>query len=207
MGPPEALVLALQLRGGVEHFVETGTFRGDTASWAAGHFDQVITIELSPAFHAAALVRFHDQPKIRVLSGDSAAMLSVVATELKRPAIFWLDAHWSGSDTAGRSAECPVLAEIAAIDATRLAHFILVDDARLFAAPPPRPHCAAQWPDLATIVAALHGGGRRYIVLFDDVLVAIPSSDRQYLTTWLQDHPVLSARRGRLARWWHSIWK
>ena len=38
MGPPAVLTLALQKRLGIEDFIETGTFHGNTTAWAAGHF-------------------------------------------------------------------------------------------------------------------------------------------------------------------------
>ena len=55
MGPPEDLILALQARLRLGDFVETGTYRGDTAAWAAEHFARVTTIELSPAYCAASI--------------------------------------------------------------------------------------------------------------------------------------------------------
>ena len=187
MGPPAALTLALQRQLGIQEFIETGTFQGHTTAWAARHFTRVTTIELSPAYHAAAQARFFAQPNVRTLAGNSVAVLHAVVPNLPVPAIFWLDAHWSGLDTAGHELECPVLAEIALINASSLAHVVLVDDARLFCAPPPRPHRAEQWPGLATIVAALDQEGRRHVVLFDDVLVAVPANEREWLAGMLQD--------------------
>ena len=102
MGPPEDLILALQARLRLGDFVETGTYRGDTAAWAAEHFARVTTIELSPAYCAAAQTRFRDRPGVRVLGGDSSAVLAATIPALPGPAFFWLDAHWSGLDTAGR---------------------------------------------------------------------------------------------------------
>src|SRR5882724_7917824 len=139
MGPPDTLIAALQARLGFGDFVETGTYRGNTAAWAAGQFTRVTTIELSPAFHAAAQERFRGQPGVRLLRGESSAVLREIVPTLTGPALFWLDAHWSGLDTVGREAECPLLAEIAVINAASPVHTVLVDDARLFSAPPPRP--------------------------------------------------------------------
>src|SRR4051794_1532265 len=97
VGPPESLVLALQRKWGLSEFVETGTHLGNTVAWAAAHFDRVTSIELSPAFHASAKARFAAQPGISLLNGDSSAMLRQIVSTLSQPALFWLDAHWSGS--------------------------------------------------------------------------------------------------------------
>jgi hypothetical protein len=205
MGPPEALILALQRRLGLGDFIETGTYRGDTAAWAAGHFARVTTIELAPAYHAAAQARFRAQPKVRALGGESSAVLREVVPALAGPALFWLDAHWSGLDTAGRDAECPLLAEIALINAAPCVHTVMVDDARLFCSPPPRPHRAEQWPDLTATVAALNSHDRRYVVLFEDALVAVPSAEREFLNTWLQDAHAMARGRSPLVRWWRKL--
>ena len=205
MGPPEELILGIQQRNGIDHFIETGTFRGGTAAWAAGHFRQVITIEMSAAIHAAFKERFAALTNVRAIGGDSRAALGEVVAGLVQPAIFWLDAHWSGLDTAGVEAECPVLEEIARIDASPLNHVVLVDDARLFCAPPPRPHRAEEWPDLRSIVDALAAGGRRHVALFEDVFVAVPFGERQFLSAWLQERAPAAGGRGRLAALWRTL--
>ena len=205
MGPPTGLILALKRQLTIDDFVETGTYRGDTAAWAAEHFARVATIELSPEYHAAATARFQTQPQVRVLLGDSGAMLRKVAAELPGSAIFWLDAHWSGLDTAGRETECPLLAELAILNAASVTHTLLVDDARLFAAPPPRPHRAEKWPDLGALLDALRAGGRRHVVMFEDVLIAVPVAERSFLTGWLQDELAIQRTEGGLARWRKKI--
>jgi hypothetical protein len=207
MGPPAALTLALQQRLGIQDFIETGTFHGHTAAWAAGHFGRVTTVELSPAYHAAAQARFCAQSNVHTLAGDSVVALRAVVPNLITPAIFWLDAHWSGLDTAGHEAECPVLAEIALINASSLAHVILVDDARLFCAPPPRPHRAEQWPGLAAMVAALAQEGRRHVIQFEDAFVAVPAGEREWLAGVLQDAPAATAppRHGLMQRIWRRL--
>ena len=205
MGPPTGLILALQRQLGIDDFVETGTYRGDTAAWAAEHFTRVATIELSPDYHAAATARFQPQPQVRVLLGDSGAMLRKVAAELPRPAIFWLDAHWSGLDTAGRETECPLLAELAILNAAPVTHTLLVDDARLFAAPPPRPHRAEKWPDLGAVLDALRAGGLRHVVLFEDVFIAVPAAERDFLTDWAQNEIAIRQAEGGMARWGKKV--
>lgn len=205
MGPPEALILALHQKVKFRDFVETGTYEGNTTAWAAKYFPQVTTIELSEKYHRAAVARFASQPTIRPMQGNSAAVLGEIVPTLTTPSLFWLDAHWSGLDTAGREVECPLLEEMALLNAASAEHTVLVDDARLFCAPPPRPHRAAQWPDLCTTVAALRDGGRRHVVLFEDVFVAVPASERDFLNGWIQDEMARPHTSNRLARWWKKI--
>ena len=205
MGPPTGLILALKRQLGIDDFVETGTYRGDTAAWAAEHFARVATVELSPEYHAAATVRFRAQPQVRVLLGDSGAMLRQVAAELPGPAVLWLDAHWSGLDTAGRETECPLLSELAILNAAPVTHTLLVDDARLFAAPPPRPHRAEKWPDLGAVLDGLRAGGRRHVVMFEDVLIAVPVAERGFLAGWVQDELAIQRTEGGLVRWRKKI--
>lgn len=205
MGPPEALLLALKARLRLDDFVETGTYRGDTAAWAAAHFARVATIELSPEYHAVAVARFRAEPRVRVLLGDSGTQLREVAAALPGPAIFWLDAHWSGLDTAGRETECPLLAELAILNAAPATHTLLVDDARLFAAPPPRPHRAELWPDLGAVLDALRAVGRRHVVMFEDVLIAVPVAERDFLAGWLQDALAAARVQGPVRRWRKKI--
>ena len=205
MGPPTGVILALQPRLKLEEFVETGTYRGETTAWAADHFPRVTTIELSSQFHAAAVERFRTQPHVRVLNGNSVAVLREIVPGLAGAAIFWLDAHWSGLDTAGREAECPLLDEIAVINAVSRQHVVLVDDARLFCAPPPRPHRADHWPDLASTISALADGGRRYVTLFEDVLIAVPSAEREFVRNWLQDETTVAWAKPRRKSWWQKL--
>lgn len=205
MGPPPELTLFLQKEGGLADFVETGTFRGDTAAWAAGYYEKVTTIELSPYYHAAALRRFAGGSNVRALRGESSKVLEEIVPALSGPALFWLDAHWSGLDTAGQESECPLLKELEVINRSPGSHVIMVDDARLFCAPPPRPHRADHWPNLAVAVASLQDGARRHVVLFRDVFVAVPRQLKDPLVGWLQDHPTDSGKEGWLKKWWARL--
>lgn len=199
-GPPSSLVLAIQDQLGLEDFIETGTHRGDTAAWASDHFSRVTTIELSQEFHRRAESRLQARPNIRCLSGDSPTVLSEIVPHLSRPAMFWLDAHWSGADTAGSAEQCPVLRELAIIAKSPIEHVVLVDDARLFCAPPPAPQHPDKWPSLSTIIEALEPR-RRFIVLHEDVFLAVPLGARAFLNSSLQSAFENSRTRKRLLRW------
>ena len=115
-------------------FVETGTFRGDNAAYQANWFLQVHTIELDPKLAADAKARFADAKTISVHEGDSAEVLAILADIIHEPALFYLDAHWSGGQTALGKPEdngCPVLRELQALSLRPYADIIVIDDMRL----------------------------------------------------------------------------
>src|SRR5262245_59108431 len=117
MGPPEELVLRIARELAVPYFVETGTLRGETAAWAAAHFRHVWTIEASEHLYEGARQRHGAHPNIGFILGDSRKELGRVVASLDAPAIFFLDAHWSGGPTHGQHDQCPLLEEVEAVNA------------------------------------------------------------------------------------------
>ena len=96
-------------------------------------FDELYSIELDSDLYRAAVERFRNAPHIHILHGDSADVLSSLLTSLERPALFWLDAHYSGPGTAGAGADTPIAAEVSAVlSSVAMRHVILIDDARCF---------------------------------------------------------------------------
>lgn len=175
MGPPCDLVLALRDAFRVAIFFETGTYEGHTARWAAGRFANVITVEASASLHAAAMARGGHFANVEFVCGDSRVAIARRIGDLPQPAIFWLDAHWSGGVTHGADDECPLLGELHEICNAGREDILLIDDARLFVAPPPPPHAADQWPTLDEILQMLSKGPRlRITAIIDDVIVAAP---------------------------------
>ena len=113
-------------------YVETGLFRGDGIQNAIGHFEEIHGIELDPIFHADCRQRFLDEPNVYIHFGDSAQVIKYLSIE--EPALFFLDAHYSGGKTAyGRIEDkgCPVLRELEAISKRPYTDIIVVDDYRL----------------------------------------------------------------------------
>jgi hypothetical protein len=76
--------------------VETGTLFGDSALRLSRHFPMVYTIEINRDLFERAAARFKDHNGIRVLCGDSKQVLAALVKEIRRPCLFYLDAHFSG---------------------------------------------------------------------------------------------------------------
>lgn len=114
-----------------EVFVETGTYKGNTTARMARHFRDVHTIELSEELYRRASDRFENQSNVTCHHGSSPDVLRSLAPTIDEPAIFYLDAHWSGGVTAHGEVEVPLLEEIDIILARNMPDIIIVDDIRL----------------------------------------------------------------------------
>ena len=120
-------------RSGATTLVETGTFRGDMVDALAPVAARIVSIELDADLYAAARRRFAGRQHIELLHGDSGALLPAVLRSLDRPALFWLDGHYTGINSARTSVDSPIVAEIEAIlDHSVPGHVVLIDDAREF---------------------------------------------------------------------------
>lgn len=199
-GPPDTIVLHLMREYAIGIFVETGTFMGNTARWASTYFKQVFTIEFAESIYRQAVAAHASIPQITFLYGHTREKLAELVGQLSAPAIFWLDAHWSDGATYGAGDECPVLDEIAIIVQANADHIILIDDARMFLAPPPRPHEASAWPDIASVTQALDTRGPRYTVVLEDVIVSAPASARAALSDYFQSYVTAQLRQPQPAR-------
>jgi hypothetical protein len=118
-----------------------------------------------------AQLRFALNPRITVRHGDSAKLLRPAF----EPTLYWLDGHWSGGATAGVDRECPVLDEIRATCPGNPRDCYVIDDARLFVAPPPPPHDPSHWPTFEEIretFAELRPS--HFVEIIDDAIVAQP---------------------------------
>jgi hypothetical protein len=187
-GPPQALMLALRDAFAVNRFLETGTHRGGTAAWAAQHFGHVITIEASGQLHAEAVAQHGHLENVRFVLGDTRSVLPAEVGRLGGPAVVWLDSLWCGGETHGEDAECPVLFEIEAVRASSHQHYLFVDDARCFEAPPPRPHKMDHWPTLTDVTSALTRGDRPLKVLvLDDTFIAVPAEAQELVWRYAQE--------------------
>ncbi|MEM8732804.1 MAG: hypothetical protein AAGG44_01185 [Planctomycetota bacterium] len=173
-GIPREIVARLAGVSGAKTFVETGTFQGATTRWAAGVFAEVHTIELARGLfdeYSPELARIEG---VHPHFGDSATKLPEIVSSLgDEPSLFWLDGHWSGGETAGEQAECPIIPELECLT-QRPRDLILIDDARFFLCAPPRPHKPSHWPTIAEIVRTCPGD--RFVQVIDDVIFIVPDN-------------------------------
>lgn len=112
--------------------VETGTYLGDMIWAQRKNFNKIYSIELSHEFVNLAKKRFRNFPHITILEGDSGIVMKSLVGQIKEKAIFWLDGHYSGGNTACALKECPVYEELDAILESDIEHVLLIDDARCF---------------------------------------------------------------------------
>jgi hypothetical protein len=140
-GYPVAPVEHKKLRAVVENkgnrrmFVETGTGTGQMVNAVKLGFRHVISIELDKYLYDVASRKFQDVINVTILHGDSSIILpAILKGAINEPAVFWLDAHYSGGITAYNGNVTTVKEEVQAILAHPLAqqHVILIDDASAF---------------------------------------------------------------------------
>jgi hypothetical protein len=126
-------ILEFQKKTGFDTLVETGTYLGDMVEAQKKFFKKIYSIELSTKLYKMAKSRFSKDGNVEIVQGDSGRMLSTIVSKLDKPAIFWLDGHYSGNITAKGDKECPVYEELDAIFKGRISnHVLLIDDARCF---------------------------------------------------------------------------
>ena len=175
-GPPPALVKqrtirSLAKRFGTRQFVETGTYMGWTVEAVRGSFQRVLSIELEPTLAKNAQEKFAADPGITILQGDSAERIADILSDLREPALFWLDGHYSAGVTARGAEDSPIVAELDHIARHPLAkqHVILIDDAREFVG-------ANGYPPLDTIRDWAERTGLHYAGVQDDMILIHPRS-------------------------------
>ena len=152
-------------------FVEGGTYQGGTAKEMGLIFNKVFTIEKSQYMYDLAKQNLSDIKNVHLLLGDTREFLNELLIEHDN-ILFWLDAHWSGGFTYGENDECPLLVELKIIFEHEKNYAILIDDARLFLAPPPSPHNLSAWPTLSDILRVLPRDWE--IIEFEDVIYLLP---------------------------------
>jgi len=124
-----------------EHFIETGTFVGETIQKLQPYFKKLSTIELSLDLylHFNTTIQNCKYQNVKNYLGDSIITLpGLLLSSGTENSIFWLDGHYSGQTWAGETAlgikECPLLEECSYIDKFCKSKkcIVLIDDCSLF---------------------------------------------------------------------------
>ena len=100
-----------------------------------------------------------DGKNVELIQGDSGEELASLVTSLKGPALFWLDGHYSGGDTARGEEDTPIYKELGHIlGCGETGHVIIIDDAHLFGVDPSYP----TMEELEEFVISKNGGVEIY---------------------------------------------
>ncbi len=120
-------------RHGIDTFIETGTAGGGTVLALRSHFKKLYTIELDPTLYHQGKALASTYPHIECLEGDSGIVTKSILKRLDTPALFWLDAHYSGNGTARAALDTPIIQELQSIFSHPIKrHVIVIDDIREF---------------------------------------------------------------------------
>lgn len=186
--------------------LECGTAGGESTRLLAQHFERVTTIELieNRAIVDASL------KNATWLTGNTVDLLPSIINDLISEklgmqsieqdappiynyAVFFMDAHYSGSEpnTTGYP-ECPLLQELEIISKYNADAVLIIDDLRLFCGQPPAPLEPREWPSVSQIFALLH---EKYphntSTIRDDYIISYPSRlDEPFDREWRSNYTV-----------------
>lgn len=172
-----------------EIIIETGTYYGKGALIFSEYFKIVHTIELSEKWYKKSSNTLLTKSNIFCHLGNSTKILPTIMNQYNEPLVFYLDAHYSGSDTAFGDCEVPLLEEITSLQSRKQKDLIIVDDLRLFGSKGICGHVGHKfyppmnydWTDI-TIDSILHilgNASTTYYTTFDDRLVIIRNLSEQ----------------------------
>lgn len=121
------LLRAVGHRFGLKTFIETGGYHGGTMEALRGHFERLCTIEYGDGLFEDIYRR--EIPNVLCLKGDSGRVLRQFLMFLDGPALYWLDAHPSGGDSAEFVGESIIQRELRAVfDRGYDGDVVMVDD-------------------------------------------------------------------------------
>ena len=155
----------------LNEFIETGTYLGDTLEYIARDDVNCKSIELSEDLYLRAKKRFINYKNIILWQGDSGETLPKILENLDKPALFWLDGHFSDGITAKGSHDSPINSELEAIHNHSVSgHVILIDDARYFKG-------TSNYPFLDELLKEIRNRGIYQAEISTDIIRLIPISD------------------------------
>lgn len=136
---------------GLKTLVETGTCYGHMCMAMAHNFSEIHTVELSPQLFEAAKLNLSKIAWVTQYQGDSAEQLANILGVLDGPALFFLDAHYSGGGTARAAIDTPIMQELRLLARSPHPNVIMIDDARLFEGEPFHTPEFKDYPSMGTI--------------------------------------------------------
>jgi len=179
---PKQLIRSIVSHISIDNFVETGTFKGETAIWAAQYFKNVFTIE-SDTEKVKDLQKQTDLPaNITLINGDSKEELSAIINKLEGRAIFYLDTHSYDQNNKNIST-CVVIDELKTLSAAKQP-VIFINDARCFLGTNPDER-RKNWPTFETIFNLLKQlFPESFVTIVDGVIVCAPKDVENIISAY-----------------------
>ena len=124
-------------KGNISTFIETGTLYGDGVDYALqSGFDDIISIEINETLATRAKLKYQNNSKVRIIQGNSPDILKNILPNIKKPVLFWLDAHFPGCDAnlasymdeLDKTKRAPLEAELRVIRERNERDVIICDD-------------------------------------------------------------------------------
>lgn len=146
--------------------VESGTYKGRTAQKLARIAEHVTTIEADFNYFLKSKRALQQHTNITIIHGNSGVLIGNTLPSENIGCVMWLDAHYSGGNTAGSQYPCPIMDELLQILPLRQAanSVIFIDDSRSL-------NGANGWPILSEVVDYLNQHDY-FSIIIDDVLIA-----------------------------------
>ena len=177
---PKDIVIKIVNNIQIENFIETGTFMGGTAFWAASYFTNIYTIEIDEEISKKTASNPECPKNVNFIVGDSKYALNELMPKIEGRSFFWLDGHWC-TGGGGKDAECPLIDELKALKNLK-DPIIFIDDARCFLGPLPKPHRSEDWPLIDEIFSTLKElFPNHFTTIQDDVIMCVPTDVRSII--------------------------
>lgn len=118
-----------RLGKGIDVYVETGIWKGDTLKVASRVFVRVIGIDILPYCVITARKRVQSA---EILLGSSLDFLPKLCAEIKKPVFWYLDAHWTDFDPPMAPTPFVLWNELGLIRERTFPDVVVVDDVHTF---------------------------------------------------------------------------
>jgi len=95
------------------------------------NYPNIHSIELAEKWYNHNIEQFKQNPNVNIYLGDSKKILPELLHTINEPVTIYLDAHYSGGETAFGDEECPLLYELELLQTRKHDDIIIIDDCRL----------------------------------------------------------------------------
>jgi len=171
------------------HYIETGAYLGKGIKAVLTNYNHIHSIELSEQWYNYNVEQFKHNNNVKMYLGDSKKILPELLKSIHEPVTIFLDAHYSGGQTALGEEEVPLLFELEILKNRKYDDIIIIDDCRLLGKTgtfgrgpndPEYPKTSYDWSDItdSKITALMKEG---YLVKTNDDKYTDGQSDQYIL--------------------------